>query len=317
MRAPPRRLVLLGGLLLSLVVPAAAGAQVTVRVEGDAATLLDTLAVASTGPDVAKDGGTCSGDSAAAALDRATAGAWGGTWNPGFGDWELTLVRGESHSFAGTSYWGFFLNDEPAALGICGQKLQDGDRVLFAPAPTSFDPVGLLALAGVPAHAAVGTPFTVTVTRTVTTFDPSTLVPATITAPAAGATIAVPGGGSATTGADGTVQLTLTRRGEQVLRAERSGDIRSPAVTACATDGADGFCATTQPARAGDAVVRAGHRRRGGAHRRDRRAAALPQRARSAHPARHGGRRPVRHPRRAAAPDTPPRPSLRDARRSA
>ena len=72
-------------------------------------------------------------------------------------------IEGETHSFSAAAYWGFFLDEAVANLGICGQKLQAGDRVLFAPAPSNFDPIGVLTLEGVPATVAPGTPFTVTV----------------------------------------------------------------------------------------------------------------------------------------------------------
>ena len=114
-----------GTVLLALLTPSAAlaadPATVTVRVEGDAETLLARTVVPATGPALVRDGDSCPGDSAAAALDRATAGAWSGTWNPSFSDWELTTIKGESHSFSAAAYWGFFLDEAVANAGICTQ----------------------------------------------------------------------------------------------------------------------------------------------------------------------------------------------------
>ena len=193
------RSLVAGAALLALALPSAAGAadpSVTVRVEGTADTLLARTAVPLAGAPVVRDGNSCPGDSAAAALERATVGAWGGTWNAGFSDWELTQIKGESHSFAAPAYWGFFLGEAVANLGICGQKLQAGDRLLFAPAPSNFDPIGVLTLEGVPATAAPGAPFTVTVKRTATGYGPPPdYLPIVETLPLPGAAIALPGGG--------------------------------------------------------------------------------------------------------------------------
>ena len=246
------RFLTAGTVLLALLMPAAALAAdpgtVTVRVEGDADTLLVRTSVPASGPALVRDGNTCPGDSAAAALDRATAGAWSGTWDPSFSDWQLTTIEGESHSFAAAAYWGFFLDEVVANAGICTQKVQAGDRVLFAPAPSNFDPVGVLTLDGVPATTTPGTPFTVTVKRTATGFGgPPDYLPVTETLPLAGAKIALPGGAAATTGADGTAAITLTAGGPASLRATNTGDVRSAAEAVCVTSGKDGLCGTAAP----------------------------------------------------------------------
>lgn len=251
-----------GAVLLSLVLPAAAGAadppSVTVRVEGTADTLLARTAVPLTGAPVVRDGNSCPGDSAAAALDRATAGAWGGAWNAGLSDWELAQIKGETHSFSADAYWGFFLDEAVAGLGICGQTLQAGDRVLFAPTPSNFDPIGVLTLHGVPATVAPGTPFTVTVRRTATGYGPPPDYASIVeTLPLAGAVIALPGGGTATTGADGTAVLTLAAAGPATLRATKPGEVRSAAEPVCATTGTDGLCGSSAPAAASTAGTQA------------------------------------------------------------
>lgn len=251
-----------GAVLLALVVPAVAGAadppSVTVRVEGSADTLLTRTAVPLTGAPFVRDGNSCPGDSAAAALDRATAGAWGGTWNAGFSDWELAEIKGEAHSFSADAYWGFFLDEAVAGKGICGQKLQPGDRVLFAPTPSNFDPIGVLTVHGVPATVAPGTPFTVTVRRTATGYGPAPDYASIVeTLPLAGAVIALPGGGSVTTGAAGTAAVTLAVAGPATLRATKPGEVRSAAEPVCATTGTDGLCGSSAPAGASTAGAQA------------------------------------------------------------
>lgn len=245
-----RVLGLCAGLLL-LALPASSSAaepSVSVRVEGTAGPLVALTSVPASGAPAVRDGHSCPGDSALAALDRATSGAWNGTWNAMFSDWELTEIGGEAHSFAATEYWGFFLNEASASLGVCGQKVQAGDRVLFAPAPTNFDPIGVLTLEGVPATVAPGAPFTVTVRRTATGYGPPPdFAPIVEALPLAGATIALPGGREVTTAADGRAEVTLGSRGEATLRAVRKGDVRSAGEPVCVTDGADGFCSTVKP----------------------------------------------------------------------
>jgi hypothetical protein len=244
-----------GTVLLALLMPSAALAAdpgtVTVRVEGDADTLLVRTVVPASGAALVRDGNTCPGDSAAAALDRASGGSWAGTWNPSFSDWELTTIKGESHSFSAAAYWGFFLDEAVANAGICTQKVQAGDRLLFAPAPSNFDPVGVLTLDGVPATIAPGTPFKVTVKRAATTYGgPPDFLPITENVPLAGATIALPAGGTATTGADGTAAITLATGGPVSLRATHTGDVRSAAESVCATTGTDGLCGSVRPSAA-------------------------------------------------------------------
>ncbi len=246
------RCLVAGVVLCALLTPSAALAadpgSVTVRVEGDADALLARTTVPATGPALVRGGNSCPGDSAAAALDRATAGGWSGTWNPSFSDWELTTIKGESHSFAAAAYWGFFLNEAVANAGICTQKVQPGDRLLFAPTPSNFDPIGVLTLEDVPATVAPGAPFTVTVKRSSTAYGgPPDYLAVTQTVPLAGAVIALPGGGTATTGADGTAAITLTAGGPATLRASHPGDVRSATEAACVTTGGDGLCGTSAP----------------------------------------------------------------------
>lgn len=232
----------------SFTVPAlAAGpAGVTVRVEGDAATLVPRTALTTTTTPVTKDGNpahSCTGTSAAGALEQATGGDWSGPYNVAFGDYEVETIKSETHTFRAPEFWGFFLNDQPASTGVCGAELAPGDTVLFAPAPSDGSPVGILNVSGVPRTVAPGGPFTVTVTRTRTTFD-ANFTPTTARGPAAGVSI-----GGATTDGEGHATITFTERGPAGLRATgASSDIRSATEQTCVTDGQDGACGTTVPA---------------------------------------------------------------------
>lgn len=221
-------------------VPAGA-ANVTVRVEGQSATLVPQTAVNTTATAVNKDGVAghdCTGTSAVGALEQATGGAWSGPWSSlGY---SVIAVKGESHPFDGGPFWGFFLNDELAATGICGAELQAGDEVLLAPIDGNAPPYGVLDVSGVPATVAPGRPFTVSVVRTVSDFTPGSASREAV----AGATVSA-GGATATTAADGTAQLTLTARGPASVRAAHGADIRSASVPVCVTDGSDGACGTS------------------------------------------------------------------------
>jgi hypothetical protein len=107
----------------------------------------------------------------------------------------------------------------------------------------SFNPTAFpLVLSGVPATAAPGVPFTVTVTQFRTNGTPGTSTPE----PAAGVTVS-DGRVTATTGADGRATLTMPTAGPAQIRAVR-GSSRSVRVGTCITTGADGACGTAPPA---------------------------------------------------------------------
>lgn len=238
-----RRCIGLAAGILAVAVSAspALATTVTVRVEGASDTLVPQTAVNTTATAVNKDGVAghdCTGTSAAGALEQATGGGWTGPWNAGLG-YSVNAVKGESHLFGGGSFWGFFLNDKLAPVGICGAELQAGDKVLFAPIGETATSFGVLDVSGVPAIVAPGRPFTVTVARTVSDFSP-----ASTREVVAGATVSG-GGATATTAADGVAQLTLTARGPASVRAAHGSDIRSPSLPICVTDGSDGACGTT------------------------------------------------------------------------
>jgi hypothetical protein len=218
---------------------------VTVRVEGDSATLVPRTALTTTTTPVNKDGThPCSGTSAAGALEQATGGDWAGVWDPNFSTYSVDTIKGESHKFNSGQFWSIFLNNVPAPAGICGFELQTGDQLLLAPEPESGTQMNPLVLQSVPASVAPGQAFTVKVVRVVTTFPPPNFNPTTTIEPVPGATVAG-GGASATTGPDGAAQVTLAVRGPSGLRATASGEIRSATEPVCVTDGSDGACGTT------------------------------------------------------------------------
>jgi hypothetical protein len=221
---------------------AAGPADVTVRVEGSSDTLLPRSAVHTTTTPVVKDGDpshSCTGTSVAGALEIGTGGNWSGSWSS-FG-YSVEVIMGESHTFSSDHYWGEFVNGVPGN-GACADELSAGDEVLFAPEPTDFaaapdNPMYLQA----PTAAQRGTPFNVTVTEKVTTYD-SSFIPHTVTQPVQGAAV-----GGATTDASGVAAVTLEATGQASLRATHAGNIRTATETVCVHDGDDGTCGTTKP----------------------------------------------------------------------
>lgn len=227
----------LAGLVVGAVLAApalAAPANVAVRVEGDAATLVPRTAVATTAAPVGKDGRTCSGTSALGALDRATAGDWAGDYFDDFSSWFVETIMGETHASNEAGYWALWVNHRFSDLGLCGTELQEGDDLVLAP---NGGPI--LELAGVPATAAPGTVATVAVTAHGVA-DPDAFPTVTVSAPAAGVTVAY-GAERATTRADGTARLRLNGPGQVAVQATKAGHIRSAVVTACVT-GSDDAC---------------------------------------------------------------------------
>jgi hypothetical protein len=242
-----RRAGLVAG-LICLVVPVSAlgagPANVTVRAEGDADTLLPRSAVTTTTTPVNKTGRSgeqCSGTSAAGALERATNGDWAGTWSQ-YG-YSVDAIKKERHTFSDAKFWSVWLNGKPTSSGVCDTELQEGDALLFFPQQNCFgancDPDEVLDLQ-VPATAQRGVAFTAKVVQLSGGFDDS-FNPTVSASPAAGATISVPGG-AVTTGADGTAQVTLGMEPGQIqLRASKPGAIRETE-SVCLGTGDDGRC---------------------------------------------------------------------------
>jgi hypothetical protein len=224
---------------------AAGPADVTVRVEGTTDTLLPRSAVHTTTTPVVKDGDSshsCTGTSAAGALEVATAGNWSGTWFDGFG-YSVEVILGESHVFGSGHYWGEFVNGA-FGNGICPDELAPGDELLLAPEPESGAGDNPMYLQ-VPSTAQRGAPFNVTVTEK---------LPDTSTHPVQGAAV-----GGATTDANGVAAVTLDATGPTGLRATHAGDIRTATETVCVHDGDDGKCGTTKPGESAPPVAQCVH----------------------------------------------------------
>lgn len=254
----PHRLltVLVGGLLLGCALPAlavAAPANVTLRVEGSAQTLVPRTAILTDNRVVNKDGvagDDCTGTSAAGALEIGTAGNWGGPFFPQFG-YSVEQVLGESHPFTTPDTFALWINNRSSAVGVCGAELQQGDDVLLfvdhcepAPAPVFCTnpvlPLGLTA----PSRVAPGVPFDVSVVE---------LAPDGTASSEAGATIEG-AAGPATTNAAGVATVTVAG-GPASLRATKPGRVRSASQGVCATTGSDGLCGTTTPGAPAPAAV--------------------------------------------------------------
>jgi hypothetical protein len=234
-RARPAAVLLAAGAALALALvpanthaaasPSGAGATVTVRVEGSTRTLLPATAVALNATAVIKNGvaaDSCSGESAAGALQLATRGDWAGSWSASYRSYLVASIEGLAFPSTGAEYWAFWVNDAPATLGVCEYHPKAGDHVLFFPdcygksCPKSAGVLGIAAAA----IATVGKPFAVTVTA----YSDAKGTPA----PAAGATVSG-GGASATASAGGIAQLSFQRAGRFTLKVSKHNAIRTEA----------------------------------------------------------------------------------------
>lgn len=129
----------------ALIAPVAFAAKskstkVTVEVLGKAPAskvLLKRTVTLSSKP-VAKFGGSCTGMSAAGALQLATKGAWGGTWDAEYSDYEVTKIAGLNLPFESKApadwYWSFLVDGREATAGVCAVTPKSGQTVLFKPA---------------------------------------------------------------------------------------------------------------------------------------------------------------------------------------
>ena len=242
-----------GAVLAALAHPAlAAGpADVTVRVEGAATTLVPRTAVRTDAAAINKDGNpahTCSGTGAAGALEKATGGDWSGPWFDGLG-YSVQRIKGESHIFPAPEYFSLWINFRATSEGVCGvtTELQQGDDVLFfvdrcitGPPPTFLctnPPVLPLGLS-TPRGVTPGAPFGVSVVEYAPDGKPSPVAGATVTG----------GDAAATTDAAGSASVTVSAAGPFSLRATKPNRAPSASETACASTGADGQC--------GSAVIR-------------------------------------------------------------
>lgn len=232
--------------LLSAGAPALAATPgvVTVRVVGPAPTfetLTPLTQVTTTASTLTKYGGSCSGTSAAAALDVATAGRWEGSWSLEFGDYEVTSIDGLSlppFQSGESGYWAFWLDYKEAEVGVCKQQLNPGDQALFFPAcygeacPPAPNVLDLQA----PESAEAKAPVTITVVAH---------TPEGKEQPAAGVVVSG-GGASGETDSTGKATLTFAGAGSYALHAGQSGAVPGEALI-CVHAGDDGTCGTPPP----------------------------------------------------------------------
>jgi hypothetical protein len=238
--------LLLTVLALSASAALAAGpATVTVEVEGLSETKVPPTQVTTTNTAVVKNNseghpeGSCTGTSAAGALELATAGNWSGKWYGGTLGYAVESIMGESYPFTGSYFWDFWLNNKAEEEhGICGVELNAGDRVLLFPCHFEMNvacptPLGIEA----PAVANAGETVTVTVKQYNTKGEAS---------PAQGATVAG-GGVSASTDFQGHATMRFSGDGTYTLHASGSNEgppvVRSE-TTICIHEGNDGTCGT-------------------------------------------------------------------------
>lgn len=140
---------------------------------------------------------------------------------------------GGATASSGDSFWYFKANHEEASVGADQLEIHNGDEVLFYLAPDAFpnpNPAELELRA--PAGVKAGDRFAVSVTEHKCVTDQDTFVTTCSSGPAAG--VMVSGTGApATTGADGTAQLTAGAVGELTVAATRGTDIPSEALAVC------------------------------------------------------------------------------------
>jgi hypothetical protein len=221
MTVPRARLLAAGLAAGTLAAPATAAAvPVHVRVEGAKKTLLpDTRVTTNAGRIVGQTGNaTCSGGSGLGALDAATRGRWGGSYSASLGDYAVTQILGERHTFTSGSFWGIFVNGGFASTGLCGYQPKAGDELLLAASGASGTSLPLAISA--PKRAKVGKGFRVTVTRTTSSGAEK---------PAAHALVTGPKGLRAKTNGVGRLRLVPEHAGRVELTATRKNGIRDEA----------------------------------------------------------------------------------------
>jgi hypothetical protein len=216
-------------------------ATVTVRVLGPAPNyeaLTPPTEVTTTTTPVTKEGGSCSGTSAAGALELATKADWSGTWDTEFNDYEVIGIDGLNFPFETGSpanyYWSIWLGSTYEEAGICEIELEAGDQVLFVPycyGPSCPpEPSGLLGIEA-PALTDAGQPVALTVVRYGPKGETTPLAGVTVQAKA-GAN--VPAGTSAPTSAptnsEGRTTLSFSGGGSYTLRATAPAGESAPAV---------------------------------------------------------------------------------------
>jgi hypothetical protein len=211
---------------LALVVPSSPAGAVPpsgyVRVEGAGATLLPQTLVQTNNAKSVR-GQTCSGSSAAGALNVATHGEWDGSFSSSLKDFFVTSILGESPS--GNNFWTLWVNGRSSTTGACSTQLHPGDHELWfdCVADANFNCTNNPLALSVPASVRRGRKATVTVTQLDGNGHGT---------PVAGA--AVSGGGvAAVTNATGQATFVPIASGVISLQAVKSGATPSDPQPVC------------------------------------------------------------------------------------
>jgi hypothetical protein len=220
---------------------ALAGPTVSVRVEGEGATLLPRTTVTLSAPEPVNG---CPATSVAAAINLAA----GGNWD--HRTFTKTIL-GETHEFLHEGdTWAEWV-DYKWGNGICTDLLNEGDEVVMIadhePEPTFTPTRWPLIVTGVPATASVGVPFTVHVSEVRTREGTFPGQGEGTPTPVAGATLEGAGVTSTTSDASGSATVTLTGAGSTAMRAVLSRDAPSATFPVCGHNGNDGNCGTQGP----------------------------------------------------------------------
>jgi hypothetical protein len=235
---------------LACIPSALAAATVTVRVEGESATLLPRTAVTLGAPEPVSG---CPANSVAAAINLAVNGNWDhGEANKGGGDFTQTIL-GETHAFTHEAdTWAEWVNYKWGG-GICTDLLSDGGEVVMVadhePEPFFAPTVLPLVVSEAPASAQLGAPFTVKVEAIHTPEGAFAEAGQGTPKPASGVTVSG-AGASSVTDAGGIATLTLPSAGSATLRATKPGLAPSAQFEICVHNGNDGNCGTPAPAGA-------------------------------------------------------------------
>jgi hypothetical protein len=242
---------------LLLIAPAANASgpsTVTVRVEGfDGVTLLSQRQVTTTAAPIAIEGSTCSGTSAGGALYDATHGNWK-VKSAGQGI-EILGIEGLdfppfSISEPPDAYWAFWLNNEFAHQGACGEEVENGADIVFAAQCIAIGP-DCPTSPTAPDHFLTSTPPSSTVTQV------GTAVSVTIGSINTGTGVresSLPQGLTVTAGAvtgvlnaQGVATLTFPAAGLYTLQARAPDSVPSDPFTVCVYSGED-TCGSPSPA---------------------------------------------------------------------
>jgi hypothetical protein len=241
--------ILLAAVALAICASSAEATTVSVRVSAVGPTSLPrtTVTMPATAPQ--QDGHDCAATTAGAALDGAVGSSnWVAHWNSSFNELVLDSIYGEAHPFGSHLFWSVYIDGKSALDGLCNVDVAQGDYAQLVALCDPYDPptdgspcFGEPLQLTAPATAAPGSAPTVTVTESQT--DINTGV--TTIVPSAGATVTA-GSSHATTDGAGQAAVPLPGRGPVTITATKGTRVDDSAVT-CVSDGADGFCGSSQP----------------------------------------------------------------------